>query len=167
MHFEGSAEVQSTQLGTKQHALLKEFKTPKEHPVHFSKSVPRQSLQFVTCDVQQWAFKILRNFPARQPVQAVASNSLHLLQSGTGVSQQFFPSILKNLSIELVISHSVQMLVEEERQFLQFWTEQQAVLSRFNVPVEHLVQTEGAEEEQLLQLTVVEEQQTNPSSLRK
>jgi hypothetical protein len=167
VHFEGAAAEQSTQFGTKQHAVFKEFKTPNEHPVHFSRFVPSQSLQFVTWAVQQFFFKTFKNFPARQPVQVLASNSLHLLQSGTGTSQQFFSSTLKNLSGAFVKSHAVHLLVEEARQLLQFWTKQQAVLSRFKVPIEHFVQTAGSEEEQLLQFTVVDEQHVNPSSLRK
>ena len=134
VHLPGSVGEQSLQLATRQQTFLLGLSVPFEHPVQVSRSNLRQSLQLVTDAVQQSVLATFKNFPSKQLVQTVASSTLHLLQSGTGVSQQLTPSALRNLSGKPVRTHSVHMFAAPATQFLQFWTEQQAEPSMFRVP---------------------------------
>lgn len=73
VHLDGSAEEQSLQLFTRQQAFLFGLSVPFEHPVQVSRSNLTQLLQLATGAVQQSVLGIFRNFPAKQPVQTVAS----------------------------------------------------------------------------------------------
>jgi hypothetical protein len=134
VHLDGSAEEQSLQFATRQQAFLFGLRVPLEHPVQVSRSNLTQLLQLATDEVQQSVLGILRNFPVRQAVHTLASRAVHLLQSGTGVSQQLAPSTLRNLVRKPVRTHSVQMFGVAARQLRQFWTVQQAEASRLREP---------------------------------